>query len=265
MSSEQKTPPSWYNPEYAPLTGKVGEAAVKGQIVHYPQVVRGNRDYPVLQQAMGLISFMLFAEPKKTKNGVPVYGFFKLRGNHIDVDQCKAKAAGIIREQDSKNKIKIAEVGAWLPITEEEQGGVVQETVDVRTDATEQDKLREIAIKEEKDKAERIMRELREREEEVKNGRDYNSDPEHLDYYTMKKVVWLRLHENIELQRKQLKDLEGKWQATRNILADLDSRHSEYATAWIDNYNIERRKTKIPDYVPSETQNKLYEETGPKQ
>jgi len=248
-------------PSHPPLTGDQGEAAVEGQLLSYPQVTRGNKDYPLSQQVIGLVSFMLFKEPKKLKTGQSVYGFLKLRGNYSDADMAKAKAADIIRVQDSKNKIKLVEVGGWVPITEEEQ--MVKEVVDVKLEENEQDKLREAAIVEEKNKRDQVMRELREREEEVKNGRDYNDDPQSLDFYTMKKVAWLRLSENIELEKKKITSLEEKLKITRGILAGLDVSHPEYNHEWINNYNIERRKSGIPDYRPSEKEDQQYLETKP--
>lgn len=253
----------WVVPGYPPLTGEVGEAAVEGKLVKYPQIARGNKDYPVPQQAMGLISFMLFKEPKKLQSGSPVYGFFKLRGNYADEDICVSKAGDIIRSQDSKTKIKIAEVGAWLPITDEERGGIVQKSVDIRTEDSEKDKIREEAHKQEQAKAERIMKELKEREKEVREGRDYNDDPDSLDYYTMKKVAWQRLRETIEIQKKKTLDLEEKLVLTRKILAELDERHPSYAVDMVENYNKERRKSGFPDYVPSEAEEKVYADTKP--
>lgn len=260
--SEDKSQ-GWKVPGYPVLSGEVGEAAVHGKLVHYPQVLRGDRDYPVPQQGMGLISFMLFKEPRKLRTGAPVYGFFKLRGNYSDADMCKNKAADIIRNQDSLNKIRVAEVGAWLPITDEERDGVVQEVVDVKVDATEKDKLREEAIKDERMKAERIMRELKEREKEVVNARDYNDDPDGLDYYTMKKVAWQRLRETIEIQKRKTQDLEEKLKITRALLANLDEKHPEYVTGYIEHLNVERRKSGFPDYVPNEEENKIYDATHP--
>jgi hypothetical protein len=255
----------WKVPGYPVLTGEVGEAAIQGKLVYYPQVTRGDRDFPVPQQGMGLISFMLFKEPRKLKSGAPVYGFFKLRGNYSDKDICTSKASEIIRSQDSRNKIRVAEVGAWLPITDEERDGIVQESVDVKDEETEKDKMKAVAIREERAKAERIMKELKDREKEVVNAKDYNDDPESLDFYTMKKVAWQRLRETIEIQKNKTKDLEEKLKLTRGLLASLDEKHPEYATDYIENLNVERRKAGIPDYVPNEEENKIYDATKPTQ
>lgn len=243
-------------PNHLPLEGAVAEAAVSNLMVEYPRVVRSVRDYPIPNQSNGLLSFMLFKEPKILKSGKPIYGFIKLRGNWADSDQCKAKASEIVRQQDSAHQIKIAEVGAWVPITEDTN--FVKENVEVKTNMTEQDRLREIAAKENRDKQEQVAREIREREQEVKNGHDYNEDPDSIDYYTMKRVVWLRLQENIDMLRNQITSLEGKLNDTRVLLGELDEQHPTYIEDWIENYNKERRKAGIPDYIPSTREEEAY-------
>lgn len=248
--------PPWLVPSYPPLTGEVGEAAVNGQIIYYPQVVRSQRDMPVSQQSHGLVSFMLFKEPRKLKSGKPIYGFFKLRGNWGDPDLAVSQASRIVREQDSKYKIRVADVGAWLPISDDDT--LDKKTVDVREEEKDTDTLKEIAFKQNEADRRRIMRELAEREDEVKRAPDYNDDPDGIDYYTMKRVTWIRLTENIELQRKQILNLEEKLKFTRGLLADLDSRHPDFVDTWKDNYNKERRRAGIPDYNPSEKEDIEY-------
>lgn len=53
MSQEKR--PEWLVPGYPPLKcdDAVGKAAVEGQMVYYPKVVRSNADYPISGQAMG--------------------------------------------------------------------------------------------------------------------------------------------------------------------------------------------------------------------
>lgn len=248
--------PEWYNPLHSPLVESDVRKAYDAKVSDFPEVIRSNKDIQIANQSYGLVSFMLFSEPKKLKSGKNAYGFIKLRGNWADIDQCKTKAASIIREQDSKSNIKIAPVGQWLPIAEDDS--LVEENVDVNTEATEKERLKEEAVKEQEREKNRIQRELREREEEVKNSKDYNDDPDHIDFYTLKRVTWLRLRENIAMMQNQVNTLQTKLDGVRKVLVDLDNKHPTYATEWIDNYNKERRKAGIPDYIPSETETKTY-------
>lgn len=258
-SMEEIKVPSWLVPTHPPLEGDVAKAAVDGQILHYPNVVRSNTDDPVSKQHTGLISFMILKEPRKLKNGSPLYGFFKLRGNWADQPQAESKASRIVREQDSKYKIRVVNVGDWLPLTDDDS--LVKKNVNVNLDATDEERQREIAVREEQSKQNRIMKELKEREEEVKNAQDYNDDTESLDFYTMKRVAWLRIQENIFLLRNQISQLEGKLESTRDLLRDHDNKHPKYAEEWIENYNKERRKAGIPDYTPGSKEEEAYAAT----
>jgi hypothetical protein len=252
--------PSWLVPTHPPLEGEIGEAAVNNQLLQYPKVVRSNKDTPISKQHTGLVSFMILKEPKKLANGSPLYGFFKLRGNWADQEQAESKGARIVREQDSKYKIRVVDVGEWLPLTDDDN--LVKKNVNVNLDATDEERQRELAVREEQSKQNRIMKELKERQEEVQNARDYNDDKEGLDFYTMKRVVWLRMQENIMLLRNQISQLEGKLEGTRQTLRDLDLAHPEYAEEWIGNYNKERRKGGIPDYTPSSQEEEKYMATA---
>lgn len=263
MASSSSQPPSWLDPTHPPLEGKEAKEAVKDLIVdktpapgHYPKIVRSQIDLPVSQQECGLASWMLFKEPKKLQNGSLVHGFIKLRGNYGDANLCKNRAAEIIRVQDSKNKINILPVGAWLPITDDDS--TTRETVNVNVDEDPLTPMRESAVKDaEKDQA-RIMREVRERAEEVKNAKDYNDDTEHIDFYTMKRVTWMRLLERRQILEKEIDSISDKLKDTRKLLHNLEKQHPNYQEDWIDNYNKERRKTRIPDYVPSSAQEEEY-------
>ena len=188
MESEAR---GYRQPDHPSLEGKVLDEAVKNQILTYPQVVRKDSDKPVDGQSHGLISFTLFKEPKPLKSGKLLYGFFKLRGNYKSREKANMKATNIIKNQDSKFKIRVVNVGEWLPIADDDT--LVKENVNIKVDASVEEEKRELAIKEERERNERKIREIKEREEEVKNAKDYNDDPEHINFYTMKRVTWMTL------------------------------------------------------------------------
>jgi hypothetical protein len=259
-------PPEWLDPTHPALESTQAKLAVRELISDkmpapspnqgYTKIVRSQTDIPLAQQTCGLISWMLFAEPKKLKSGKPVYGFLKLRGNYADADLCKNRAADIIRVQDSRNKINILPVGSWLPITDDD--GVTRESIHVNTDEDPLTPMREAAAKDGEKEQARIMREVRERTEEVKNAKDYNDDPEHIDYFTMKRITWLRLLERQQILQKEVESIGEKLKDTRKLLYNLEQKHPDYVTGWIDHYNVERRKTRIPDYIPSDSEDKEY-------
>lgn len=246
--------PIYLIPEHRSLNDKETKLAVADLIASYPQVIRSMMDPPITNQVYGNISFMLFNEPKKLRTGKNVYGFVKVRGNWADEYLAKKKATDIVREHDSKYKIKICPVGHWMPITDEE--AFVNEMLDVNTEGEDSVQLRDQAVKEKESEQRKVMREIREREEEAKKD-DVYDDQESLTFYTMKRVTEMRLVENIEIKMNEVKSLEGKLVDTRRILKKLDVSHLSYNDQWIERYNVERRKSGIPDFKPSD---KLLEE-----
>jgi hypothetical protein len=252
-SSETKKQP-WLVPDYPELEGQVGRAAVNGQIITYPSVIRSNNDKPIPQQSFGNFSFMFFKEPRRLKSGKPVYGFFKARGNWPDAACAQNEATQIVKKQDSKYKVRVGQVGAWLPIVDDD--AVVENTIDVHDQVN---KAKEDAVKETEAERERIMRELREREDEVKNAKDYHDDKDSIDYYTMKRVAWRQMNETIQMEMNKIEKLREKTKEVREALRELDKKHPEHAGAWLDNYNAALRKVGVKDYVPSEREQTLYE------
>lgn len=252
------------SPTHPPLTGALGDTAVQNQILYYPKVVRSKSDEPVNNQSFGLFSMMLLQEPKQTKEGKRLLGFFKLRGNWSDEQQAEAKAARIVREQDSRHPIRVCHVGEWLPIVDDD--ALAKKTVNINLDDTdgEAEKHRREAERQNEEKKRQVMREMKEREEEIKNAKDRNEDVESLDHYTMKRVVWMRLRENIMQIQNQLDSLETKFEESREVLRKLDETHPDYEEQWIENYNKERRRAGIPDHVPSAKEEAEYETTRPR-
>jgi len=250
------TPPEWLKPEAAKLKGDVLKDAVAGQIAIYPQVVRSQLDPPIAGQAYGNLSFMLFEKPKVSKAGKPIYGFVKLRGNWMDPRTAQDKASKLVKQVDSKFPIKIVQVGSWVPITEDES--FVKDMVDVKA-SDQQPQIRDEAIKKKEEEADDKMRQLREREDQLRKDGDITEDPESLRYYTMKRVTEAKVVEMIEMSEKKLIDMKSKLIVVRDGLCDLEKKHPEYAENWIECWNEERRKSGIPSFLPADKQFAGYE------
>lgn len=244
-------------PTYPPLTGAEAEEAIKNQILFYPKVVRSRKDEPVPRQEMGLVSFVLLKEPRQTKEGKRLLGFFKIRGNWADKDQAVNRASGIVRNQDSKYPVRVCDVGEWLPLIDDE--AMAKETVNITLDENDEEKHRQEAFRQTEEKKMQHLREIKEREEEVRNAKDLNEDTESLNYYTMKRVVWMSLRENIERKRNELTRLEEKLVEVRGVLAKLDDASPAYKDEWVDNYNVERKKAGFPEFIPSTRDQEAYE------
>lgn len=248
-SSQQQTP--WYDPKYPRLSDDLtGKAAVEGQIVVYPNVVRSNTDPPIAGQRICNMSFMVLQKPMMNpKSGKMVYGFVKNRGNWSDVDLAKAEASKLIRKVDSKFKIFAAQAGAWVPFSEDPIFST-GEDIDVKTSENEI-ALRDAAMREKEAEQERIMRELRENEDLAKKG-DIYDDPESLKYYSMKRVTVLRLMEERDKYLKHLEYVRESLDRTINELQGLEASHPDFRHEWGGCYNAERRRSGLPDYIPEE-------------
>jgi hypothetical protein len=252
IKMENQKLPEWAIPSYPPLNSMdlVGKASVEGQLVNYPKVVRTMADPPIQNQSIGCISYMLFDEPKKAKGSEkPVYGFMKLRGNWCSQQQATFEASKIIREVDSKYQIRLAPVGVWVPITEDES--CIREKTDVRMN-DEEVHLRDQVVKEKEAEQRRIQRELQERTEALKTEGDIYDNPTSLKYYSMRMVTELRLIEELDRQQRQIQNVKDNIEKVRKEIAELELKHPSYKEDWIECYNIERRKTGLPDFCPSE-------------
>jgi len=255
--SEPKVKPTWYAPGYPHLKSDddVGEAAVNGQSVQYPQVVRKNNDPPIIHQSYGNLSFMLFDTPRSFR-GKPIYGFVKLRGNHPDKDSAVYDSYRIVREVDSKFQVRIAPVGTWVPITE--NTSVIDEMIDVR-EKDDEHHLRDEAVRQREKEVRKIANELKEGEERLKSEEDVYSNTESLDFYTTKRVTETKLFEAVEIQKRKLKELEDKLIETYILCKKLEVKNSDFKDRWVNRYNEELAKTSSPLFTPISSQTDVYE------
>ncbi|HSA76108.1 MAG TPA: DUF5832 domain-containing protein [Nitrosarchaeum sp.] len=214
----------------------------------YTAVVRTDTDPQLVGQQIGLVSFNLFETPRKLQTGKNVYGFMKLRGNYPDDNSAVFEAAKIIREIDSKNQIKRAPVGRWVPITDEL--AFIKDFLDVNVDKKDEDTqvhIRDDIAKEKQKQESQMIRELREREEECKNSGDMD-DEDHLDCYTKNMVSLDKILEQKENVQKKLLEVEKNLEKITNLLKKSDVKHPQYRNGWLENYNAARRKIGVSNF-----------------
>lgn len=258
-TSEVQQTCEWKHPDYPSLNYNdcVGMAAVQGQIQEYPKVVRRMEDPRLVGQDVGLLSFMLFKEPKKLSTGKYAYGFVKLRGNYGSVDTAKAEATKLVRDVDSKFEIKLAPVGYWVPITDDDS--FTKEKFEVKEKETDVI-LGEQATKEKEEDDKRKMREIEKRKAELIEDGDIYDHPESLRYFSMKMVTVIRLMETREAYKKNFATIEENLEKVEKEVYKLTKANPNYVNEWIDCYNDERSKGGVPNYVPDDDQMKEHEE-----
>jgi hypothetical protein len=246
--------PEWVQPTSGNLDKQHMNAAMKELVAEYPRIVRSMTDTQITNQSVGLVSLNLFRKPHTTRRGYPVYGFFKVRGNYADENMATKHASDIIRKQDSKFKIHLAPVGHWLPITEDPT--FTKDQYDVRMNEEEKH-LRDQAAKEKEEEENRIKKELRERENELKTDDPYE-DPYCLKYYSIRRVSEMRVTEEIERYKKHLEKMKENLTKVRRELKAIERKHPEHKDNWVACWNVERVKSGIPPFVPSTNQFRDY-------
>jgi hypothetical protein len=208
----------------------------------------GTRDPYILGQKFTNLSFIFFDKPETLK-GSPLLGFVKIRGAH-DTDKAAVDDGHrIISKVESKYKILTAPTGAWLPLTE--SNFVVIDEYDVKMKDDELH-LRDKAMKEKDAVDQRKITELKEEEQKFKDAKDIYEDEDSLDFYTLKRVTEMKLSEQYDVSLRELKKVESKLEEIRGTCFNLDTRHPEYRTGWIDNYNVSRERVGIPNFVSND-------------
>lgn len=239
---------AFYHPDYPPLIGSVGAAAVEGQTMIYPKVVRNDKD-PDDPDGFThhIMAFNLFDTPKTLRDGSKVYGMYKVRGCKKSVDECMARAEEIIRKVDSKNMNRIVPNGYWAPITESQT--VIQE----KRDVGEQQSMHGDAVRAAQEKEYQAMKELRDREAELRDDKlDPYSNKESLEFYIMERVVDNSITREIEKYNTILEKLRNRRRLLWRVIKKIESLQPEHRDNWIEKYNNERVMKKLPPYIPSE-------------
>lgn len=243
--------------QYAdPLTSEQTKAAVESLVNRYPRVIRQNIDPPVPNQTHSLVSIDLFKEPKKDRDGKPVYGFVKVRGSYSNQTSAETEAGKLIKNVDSNTRILIIPTGHWYPISPNER--YISDKLDVRMNE-EEVQLRDQAVKEKNEERKRIMRELKEREDELKNDGDVYDHPESLDKYTMKRNTEMNLTNEIRRARAALEKLELRRKQIWKELKRLDEAFPTHTDEWLEQHNKAFTAVGLPAFIPRADQFSEYE------
>lgn len=243
-------------PRYPTLgTDLVGQAAVQGKLVQYPQISRSLSDPPIPSQAYVNLSYMLLKDPETLESGKKVYGYVKFRGAHPTQEAAVRDGERLIREVESRFEVRVALAGQWIPITEDSTR--IQNKIDVVTsDEGDKPAIHDEALRQKRAEEQRIRRELREHEDELRAESKISHEEKErsLDGYITKRSTVRTLLEAQERYEYQLKALRYNLGRVTHELAVLESDHPEYTDQWLDRYNEERAKFGTPAYIPGESE-----------
>lgn len=160
------TPNSKPDAHAAPLTpdeaGHAVAALNKPGLLKFPKVERGYADPPIMNQQVGLISFV--PAEGATPNKYGIFGMAKLRGNFATADEAQIKAEHIIRNVDSAHTIHHTYVGRPFPITTSSEFSETVEEIDLKevvSEINKQEKQRKL------DEERKIASEMKDRAAEL--------------------------------------------------------------------------------------------------
>jgi hypothetical protein len=227
-----------------PLTQKQLKNAMRelnsnSTVKNFPQLERRYIDPPILQQRIGLFSFV----PAKGASPNPqgIYGFAKLRGNFDNEIDADAQAEKIIRDVDSYHKIFHTFVGKPFPVTtcSDFSGEISQ--IDLKksvTDSFSQD------VKKKREEEQKQIEEIQQKEKELLE--DVKKDKENPDdAYTTLRVKKAQLTWTYVETEKKLKQMSILIAKARKAVEEMDDENPEFKNVYYKKYMDARNSAGI--------------------
>ena len=208
----------------------------------FPSIERTYADPPIINQNIGLISFVPAKGASPNTNGV--YGYAKLRGNYATSIESNQRAEFLIRNADSYHQIYHAHVGRPFPLTLSSTYSAEVDEIDVKKQISESISA---DIKQKKQEEKREMTAIKGREEKLledsrkaqKDEPTSEDDPYEV-YITLKvkkaQLTWTYLKH--EEKMAEVKDILVK---TRLELDELDSKHETFKKDYFEKYSSARK------------------------
>jgi hypothetical protein len=243
--------------EIPPLTDQETKEAMKvlnntDFVKKFPSVDRTYADPPIALQNIALLSFIPAKGATPNENGV--FGFAKVRGTYATDVEANQRAEFLIRNVDSYHQLYHLYVGRPFPITSSSKYSAETAEVDIRKETT---KVISENIKEEKNKEQKTIKEMKEREEamlaESDKARkdDGKSDPDidpYEEYITLS-VKKAQLSWTFLEHLKKLKEVREIILKTRNNLSTMDEEYPEFKDKYFEKYMDARRKSGLDEKV----------------
>ena len=243
--------------EIPPLTDQETKEAMKvlnntDFVKKFPSVDRTYADPPISMQNIALLSFIPAKGATPNENGV--FGFAKVRGTYATDVEANQRAEFLIRNVDSYHQLYHLYVGRPFPITSSSKYSAETAEVDIRKETT---KVISENIKEEKNKEQKTIKEMKEREEamlaESDKARkdDGKSDPDidpYEEYITLS-VKKAQLSWTFLEHLKKLKEVREIILKTRKNLSTMDEDYPEFKDKYFEKYMDARRKSGLDEKV----------------
>ena len=208
--------------------------------VKFPMKDRNYADPQIMNQTIGLVSFMPAKGATPNKKGI--YGFAKLRGNYGTEMEANDRAEMIIKEVDSTHIVYHAYVGRPFPLTRSKKYAADTSEVDIRKDTTESVSA---AIKTQKKEDQQKMEEIKDRERELMEDVEGDKPQEEidLDEYITLNVKRAQLSWTYLEHCKKLKEIKKIIIDSRTQIDSLDKDKPEFKKAFYEKYITARGKS----------------------
>ena len=270
METVDKTHPEWKNENFltSPLDRQLTPEEFRNQIIensgkpplttqetieafkdltinipHYPSMDRLFADPAILGQRFALFSFV----PAKgaTPDADGIYGMAKIRGSYDNPMELEQREDMLIRTVDSYHKIYRTFVGKPFPITVDPKYSQEVKEIDIRKKTTE---VISQSIKEQKSNEQSEIREIKEREEKLKEDTNKEADDvDPMELYTTLVVKRAQLSWNYQEQLKKLDEVRDIIIKTRAQIKEMDEKDTCYRQSVYDKYMKARRESGLAD------------------
>lgn len=206
---------------------------------NFPEVERRYADPVIDLQKIGLFSFV----PARgaTPNNQGIYGFAKLRGNFANENEANERAEDLVRNVDSYHQIYHTYVGRPFPLTVSSEFSKEVTKVDLKKELS--NAVNDV-VKQKRDKEQKEVEEIKEREKELLDDvkKDQDDEKNREDLYTTLKVKKAQLSWTYIETEKKLQQMAGLIAKCRRDVEELEQRQPELKTTYYQRYIDARRQ-----------------------
>jgi hypothetical protein len=239
------------------LTNEETEEAMKvlnntDFIKKFPNVDRTYADPPIPMQNIALLSFTPAKGAIPNENGV--FGFAKVRGSYATAVEAEQRAEFLIRNVDSYHQLYHLYVGRPFPITSSSKYSAETSEIDIRKETT---KSISENIKDEKNKEQKTVKEIKEREQSLleesekakkDDGLGVPEEDPYEEYITLcvkkAQLSWTFLE-----HLKKMNEVRDIILKTRDILAKKDKEYPDFKDKYFEKYMDARKKSGLDEKI----------------
>lgn len=228
------------DPNAKPLSLEELNVALRDNVNVHREFIKQHTDPPIDGQDWSLVSFRFLQTPLMLPDNELFYGWVKLRGNYSTDGEAEKRAEHLLQYFDSQNKNRIVKTGAWVPLTSSK---LLTKEFHEFSDQRFKQKIIEAEKKQQEE-----IKQVREREEKLKQGID-QFDEDSLDYYIVKKVSLAENEYTLEQALKRVKECRSNLDRLNEEIERLEKEHPEYIEEALPKYNEERKDAGLEEVV----------------